>query len=311
MNPTEKRAALWESVPRSEREDWLNIEPIYKGWSTDKKFRVQTKEGHVLQLRLSPVTQAVSKKREFEWMKRCAALGFTMSGPLSYGLTSDRQYVYHILSWVEGVTLEDVLRTLSPAEAYRLGCEAGKILKRIHALPLDNETDRAANRKRKKQEQLLKYEQSDLSLEKQDLVLTYIKAHWDWMETGQPVFMHGDFHPGNLIFGPDRALGVIDFNRWKIGDAAEEFMKLGVFTVEQSPSFCRGQIRAYFDDAVPENFWRKLSVYTAHTSVYAVLWAKSFGQAEVEGMKKRYRYVLEQYDHFRRIIPKWYTDFSD
>ena len=38
------------------------------------------------------------------------------------------------------------------------------------------------------------------------------------------MYQHGDFHPGNLIYMENGEIGVIDFNRWEVGDPYEEFL---------------------------------------------------------------------------------------
>ncbi len=62
----------------------------------------------------------------------------------------------------------------------------------------------------------------------------------------------------------DDSIGVIDFNRWEVGNSYEEFYKLENFGVEVSIPYCIGQIDAYFEDAVPIDFGTTNAVYVAH-----------------------------------------------
>lgn len=71
-------------------------------------------------------------------------------------------------------------------------------------------------------------------------------------------------------------IGVIDFNRWEVGDPYEEFYKLESFARELSVPYCIGQIQAYFNDEVPGDFWSILAVYVAHASLFSVKWAEKF-----------------------------------
>ena len=43
-----------------------------------------------------------------------------------------------------------------------------------------------------------------------------------------------------------QVIGVIDFNRWEVGDPYEEFYKLESFGIEESIPYCVGQIDEYF-----------------------------------------------------------------
>ena len=65
-----------------------------------------------------------------------------------------------------------------------------------------------------------------------------------------------------------------------------------------------------FDDKIPEDFWIALAVYVAHASLYSIKWAEKFGQEEIDGMKERCRRAFENYDEFRRFIPKWYVEYK-
>lgn len=279
--------------------------PVCKGWSRDKKYRIRTADGRDCLLRLSDAGEYEAKQKEFEILQKYAALGFPMSQPLDFGLCEDG--VYMLLSWVEGEELAAILPTLPEPEQYRLGCEAGRILKQIHSLPVDPADRPAATKRERKLWQLSQYEQSAVRIEDDDAVIRYVKDNIGRIWQQPPVYQHGDFHPGNLICRPDGTIGVIDFNRWEVGDPYEEFYKLQSFGRERSIPYCAGQIDAYFDGAVPEDFWRTLAVYAAHASLFSIKWAESFGASEVEGMKRRCREAMADYDGFRTVIPRWYA----
>ena len=100
--------------------------------------------------------------------------------------------------------------------------------------------------------------------------IAYVRENIDRIRSVPPVYLHGDFQPGNLILRPDGSIGVIDFNRWEDGDPWEEFYKPESFGVEISIPYCIGQIDAYFDDTVTEDFWRVLAVYSAHASLFSI-----------------------------------------
>jgi len=137
--------------------------------------------------------------------------------------------------------------------------------------------------------------------------IEYVRNNIDCIWKEGPAYLHGDFHPGNLIFMPDGEIGVIDFNRWEVGDPYEEFDALESFGIEHSIPYCIGQIDAYFDSEIPDDFWMALAVYVAHTSLQFIKWAEKSGQEEIDKMKVRCRRAFENYDNFSRYIPKWYT----
>ena len=286
--------------------NWISAEPVNKGWSSDRKYRIGTLSGETLLLRLSDAEKYEEKRREYEVIGRFSKLGFNMSVPIEFGRLDGR--VYMLLSWVEGEDLETTLPRLTEREQYLLGREAGRILKTMHSVPLRPEETPVRTKKEKKLDQLKRYELSSLRIPGDETAVEYVKENIDLIWREPPVCQHGDFHPGNLIYSDDGSLGVIDFNRWEIGDPYEEFYKLESFGTEASIPYCIGQIDAYFEDRIPEDFWRTNAVYVAHASLYSIKWAEKFGEAEIAGMTARAKRAFEDFDGFRLTVPKWYTD---
>jgi aminoglycoside phosphotransferase (APT) family kinase protein len=286
--------------------DWENVEPVEKGWSSDRKYKVRMADGRTQLLRISDIAQYDAKLREYRVIEKYARLGFPMSMPVAFGVCNDGKSVYMLLSWVYGCDLEEMLPKLSEEEQYRLGRKAGEILRKIHSVPLEPEDVPKQTKKEKKLTQLSRYENSDLRIPGDETALQYVKDNIDQIWQQPAVYMHGDFHPGNLIYMEDGSIGVIDFNRWEIGDPYEEFYKLESFGTEISIPYCIGQIDAYFDDDVPEGFWKANAVYVAQASLFSIKWAEPFGQKDIDGMVRRAEAAFEDFDGFRRIVPKWY-----
>lgn len=287
--------------------NWKSVDLVAKGWSSDKKYMIKTCDGELLLLRVSDVKQYDAKKKEFEIITKYSKLGINMSMPLEFGICNEGKNVYMLLSWIEGKDLEEILPSLSEKEQYLLGREAGKILRKIHSIPIE-EADVPINTKReKKLIQLSRYEDSQVRISDDGIAIEYVKEniHLIWKET--PVYLHGDFHPGNLIYKADGSIGVIDFNRWEVGDPYEEFYKLESFGIEVSIPYCIGQIEAYFEDKIPEEFWIANAVYVAQASLFSIKWDEKFGQEEIDGMVRRARASFANFEDFRRYIPKWYT----
>ena len=289
-------------------EKWDTVEPVNKGWSSDRKYRILTRDGEKLLLRISDIAHFDEKKKEYEIIGKYAKLGFPMSMPVAFGACNEGKSVYMLLTWVEGSDLEEMLPKLSKEEQYRLGRQAGEILKKIHSVPLVPEDVPKQTKKEKKLTQLARYENSDLRISGDETALRYVKDNIDQIWRKAPVYTHGDFHPGNLIYMADGSIGVIDFNRWEVGDPYEEFYKLESFGTEISIPYCIGQIDAYFDDDVPEDFWKANAVYVAQASLFSIKWAEPFGQKDIDGMVRRAKAALEDFGGFRRIVPKWYSD---
>lgn len=295
---------MFADIPASET--WKSIEKVEKGWSSDEKYQVLTADGNRLLLRLSGIADLEDKHREYEIIQKYAALGFEMSRPVDFGTCTNGTKVYMLLTWVEGQDLETALPRLSEAEQYALGRKAGRILHSIHSLSLSAELIPTETKLAKKERQLRRYLNSSLRQPEDQTAVDFFERHKDLIWKQPPAYLHGDFHPGNMILTPSGKLGIIDFNRWEIGDPYEEFYKLESFGTESSIPYCIGQIDAYFDDAIPEEFWKTMAVYVAHASLFSIVWAERFGQKDIDEMVLRCRRAMDDYDNFHQIVPKWY-----
>ena len=254
------------------------VEAIEKGWSGDRKFLLEDGAGERFVLRLSATRQEEPKKRrEFERVRQLHAMGLPVSRAVVFGCREDA--VYQLLGWVEGCDLRQTLPALPEDEQYRLGVQASRVLRKIHTLPLRPG--------------------EGIAREQVGLV-------------GQrpPVWCHGDFHAGNLIYTPRGEAAVIDFNRMRPVDPYEEFYKVELFDAEDSVPFAAGRIDGYFDGEIPPAFWQVQKVYVAYTILYSLLWAAPFGQGEVDGMRARYERSMRAYDNFEREVPHWYEDYK-
>ena len=62
------------------------------------------------------------------------------------------------------------------------------------------------------------------------------------------------------------------------------------------------------DDDVPEDFWTTNAVYVAQASLFSIKWAEKFGQDEIDGMVRRARASMKNFDNFNKAVPKWYSN---
>ena len=136
-------------------------------------------------------------------------------------------------------------------------------------------------------------------------VIEYINKNRVLLKNRPQCLQHGDYHIGNMIITPERKLGIIDFNRYDYGDPWEEFNRI-VWSAEVSPEFASGYINGYFDDDVPELFFKLLLLYICSNEISSVYWAQSFGEKEMNVMIKQVDNVMEWYDQCDSYIPKWY-----
>lgn len=286
---------------------WRIIEKVNEGWSSDLKFYVEDYYGKKLLLRVANAANYYEKLEEFNFIKKCNTLDFEMSQAIEIGFCNKNNNVYIILTWVEGHSLNKVIGNLNNKDQYRLGVEAGKILKAIHSLKLEpNEKTIVYNPKDKILSKLSRYENSKNRIKEDQFAIDFVKNNLKKINALPRVYRHGDYHPGNLILTPLNMIGVIDFNRWKYGDIYEDFYKIQSFSIEVSIPFSIGQIHGYFTGEPPLEFWNILAIYVAYSSLNLIVWSEKFGEDSINGMKQRCITAFNDYNKFKSIIPNWY-----
>ena len=158
-------------------------------------------------------------------------------------------------------------------------------------------------------DRLRETETCTLGLPKTALLANYIRQHRYLVQERPAVFMHGDYHRGNMIVDAAGNLGIIDFDRAKTADPYREF-KCFQWNVLVSPEFASGIIDGYFDGSIPPDFFPILALFAAEGLVHYVNWSVPFGEEEVNFAIENYHRQLRWFDDFRRVVPTWYVGCS-
>lgn len=284
------------------------IKPVNKGWSSDKKYYIETMESEKLLLRTTDISAYDTKKHEFEMMKRIAEYDISMSHPIEFGICDNGKSVYSLLKWCDGEDAEIVLPKLANIEQYALGMKSGQILRKIHSIPAQNEQEHWATRfNRKTDNKIRKYNQCGIKIDGDNNIIDYIEANRYLLEERPQCFQHGDYHVGNMVISSEGELSIIDFNRNDYGDPWEEFNRI-VWSAAASPYFATGQLNGYFNGRPPVQFFRLLAFYISSNTLSSIYWAISFGADQISVMKEQAAEVLTWFDGMNNPIPTWYLE---
>ena len=75
---------------------------------------------------------------QFEILKQLNDKNIYCSKPIEFGILNDNN-CYTLLSWLDGIDARTAVKDLSDEDVYLLGVEAGKILKEIHKLKIEEQ----------------------------------------------------------------------------------------------------------------------------------------------------------------------------
>lgn len=285
-------------------ENIVSRTPIDKGWSGDQKYCAVTANSTKYLLRISSIDRLERKRREYEKMREVAQLGIPMCLPVEFGTCEEG--AYSIQSWIDGEDAEEKIMAMDVAEQYRYGLDAGRILAKIHTIPAPVDApDWELRFNAKIDRKIAMYENCELEYESGDAFLNFL-AENRYLLGGRPQsYQHGDYHIGNMMIDRDGTLTIIDFDRDDFGDPWEEFNRI-VWCAQAAPAFASGMVDGYFDGKVPMEFWKLLALYISSNTLSSLPWAISFGEGEIQVMRKQAAQVLEWYDGMKNVVPTWY-----
>lgn len=288
--------------------DWIKIEPVLKGFSDDKKFFIEDKNGEKFLLKLFEYSSYENKLKEFNFMKLVETTGINMQRPIEFGVCNGNKNSYMLLSWVSGSDCVDVINDFSKKFQYELGVKAGGILSKIHSIPFNKDVEDWALRYGLKiRKKIEGYKNCSIKIPEDFKYIKILEESIGYLKNRPQTFHHGDFHLGNLVISEAGELGVIDFNRSDYGDPWEEFNR-SIFTWQVSIPFMIGQIHGYFNNDIPDEFFRLLLVYMVTNAIGSIYWAIPFGEEEVNYMIKNAEELYDVYDGFKSFKPNWYQE---
>ncbi len=277
--------------------------PLNKGWSNDKKYIVDYHGSKAL-LRVSSISKQAHRLKMVETMDLLGKEGVPLCMPLS--IDSNKDSIKIIFQWIDGVDLKDQLSTYPNLRQYELGVEAGRHLLKIHNAPigdinLDWESVFTSKISRKSEA----YNSSPLKYDDDSLYLDAITDYVYLLKDRPITFQHGDYHIGNMMIS-DENLFIIDFDRWDYGDPWEEFNRI-VWSAQVSPLFASGIVDGYFEQGVPDEFWKLLLLYISSNMLSSLPWANDFGGSEVSTIINQHNDVVSWYQN-HAYIPSWYNN---
>ncbi len=281
--------------------------PITKGLSGDEKFYLETDDGQRFLARISARSKYDRKSAQYKLLQKVSEIGIPMPAPVGFGTCEDKSKIYTLLSWVDGEDAQKVLPELSREEQYRFGAEAGRILRKFHDhSPVKREEDWKNRYFSVIEPRLEAYRKDGISFAGSVQILNYLETNKYLLANRPQTLHHGDFHLGNIVIDKNARLSVIDWDTAdfeNIGDPWYEFNRIDVDNL----AFAAGQIDGYFENKIPDLFWRLFAFYLAGSAITSILWAKYCAPECMDEIMKLNTSIVRWYDGMKNTVPAWYT----
>lgn len=252
---------------------------IDRGYSFEDKYLLEGGDGRMYLARITRLSRngdAGQKEEEFRLMREARRYCSFVPKAHYFGVSDDESLCYMILDYIAGADGEETLPGLNRKDQYELGLDAGRALLKLHGMdaPLFNEPwHERISRKYARKCAIFDEMGIDPGIIDLERVSRFIQENIRHMRCNRESFLHDDYHPANLIICDGRLEGIIDFGRHDWGDPVHDFVKLAYFSRTVSIPFAAGQIDGYTGGEVPEQFWKKYSLYAAMTIIPDIVWS--------------------------------------
>ncbi|KIL44609.1 aminoglycoside phosphotransferase [Jeotgalibacillus soli] len=223
---------------------------------------------------------------------------------MEIGAVKELALCYSIFSFIEGEDAKTLMPEWTKEVQYMIGLEAGKDHARMHLYQAPKIIKPWYERALKKHEQYVKaYQTCEVKISSNDKIFQFIDGNLGIIKNRPNQLQHDDFHLENIIVKDKRYNGVIDFNGYDWGDPNHDIVKIALFRREISIPFSIGQIIGYFNQKIPEDFWRLYAIYVAMTLFFSIVWSIKAGISVADEMMERLHVVLEDHKNFELEKP--------
>ena len=276
---------------------------ISKGYSEEIKYKVKADKNYFL--KISPLS--FFKKKELE-LKYISDLKNEMKFPKLVEIKYESNSILSLYEWIDGVDFRDYVTQLTDKELYQFGIQAGEFLKKIHSISIERHSvNWEEYYVQKSMRKIDSFRMANINFPEIETFIDYIHTHQYLLQDRPISLCHGDFHVGNMMIDLEtKELVIIDFGSLEIGDPMEEFNRM-IWNAQLSEEFATGLINGYFNGKnIPDEFWKLMAYYMACDVVGSIPWAVNYGNDQLITMLERAKLVLDWFDDFERMIPKFY-----
>ncbi|QMS85265.1 aminoglycoside phosphotransferase family protein [Candidatus Xianfuyuplasma coldseepsis] len=223
---------------------------------------------------------------------------------------------YRITSFIGGSTVDEIASKLSYEDQYTVGLKLGILLRKLHSLKelkLDYDAGNELQNKYlvRMNEYHLKSQELGYSLpEKYEKTATQYIEDYKHLISQNTTIIHNDVHLSNVMIENGVFNGLIDFSELSYGNAYLDFKFLFLDSIIEVPHFCSGVVDGYFENKIPNDFWKSIKLF-----MYLYLLSSNpIAKPDVytlEEMKDDIEFMMSVHNAYGDLlVPKWYVSRS-
>ena len=206
-----------------------------------------------------------------------------------------------------GGLLREFLKRAPPAAQYAAGRRAGRALRALHSLPLEEaELKLAEKHQAGFMEKLASYLGSMPHFRRDQVSLDALSERYDHFKCWKTVRRYGQLRDDRILVRADSTVALLPSASCAPGDACEDFALLECQCAGLYPLCCAGIIDGYFQGAIPPAFWVSFALQSAFYSLWRLgRMAQSSRRAFVI-MQSEHERVCADFEDFKKPVPSWY-----
>ena len=280
--------------------DFKVVSKISSGESSVEKYKVY-KDGKYYLLRLFDIRFMKNRYIAISNMENLYVNGINVPRVYEKGILNYTKG-YVLLDWINGLSLDQILNNCELEVQY--GKLVAKELVKMHAIKANDKVtiyDNYIKSFKKKMNKIIELEINNFPIE---TFYNYVDKYSELLKNmpGNSI-IHGDFHPGNIIFNNGKII-FIDLDMCKASNPWED-LSSNVCNMNFS-KFYSSLLLNYFDSNIPEKFWKVYYLYgSLYILDYILYVLRTNGKRLEDGIERLSMFLNFTYN-FQCEVPRWF-----
>ncbi|MDY2928107.1 kanamycin kinase [Anaerococcus sp.] len=234
---------------------------------------------------------------------RLKDIGLTPLRIYEEGIMPDIDKSYKIFEYRQEISLGEFLRENSDGDCHKVGIAFGKVLKDFHQVKPTVNIDWEKKFLTKSNYLFYIHGLSEDIGDNDYVLIDYIEANIHLTKNTPINLMHGKINDKNIRIYDNNKLDLRGIKDIAYGDGVFDFVDINKLAL-YSEEFSRGVLEGYFDGNKPSRkFFRLLSLYEAYTILFNKVDTSCNKDHSLN--EKEIKHILEMYDNFNTLFPKW------